>query len=157
MFSTSPLIIYLFFKSWKNKRKWITSKRNWLLEKAAGVIVLELRVSSLKSGKRWLLTSCFKRTPRWSECGCWRLSLFPLCHRLVQFQYLAAGVIVQSGISACCLQRDQTPNYFIVVKYWSLPWNEISSPGVSSEHPERIWALWLHVLAHLSRLGGWIH
>lgn len=43
-----------------------------------------------------------------------------------------------SDISTYCLQCDYTLNHFIVVKYWSLSWNEIISCGPSPEELGRL-------------------
>lgn len=69
------------------------------------------------------------------------------------------GLIPQADFWACCLQWDPTPHHFIVVKYWSfiLKWNKQPWALFRTSREDLSWsggALWLHVLAHLSRLGG---
>lgn len=48
------------------------------------------------------------------------------------------GVCEQTDPHTHCLQCDYTLNHFIVVKYWSLFWNEIISCGPSSVEPGRL-------------------
>lgn len=95
------------------------------------------------------------------------------------------GVSQQTNLQAAisdfctyCLQCDYALNHFIVVKYWSLSWNEIISCGPSSEElgrlglsqgicPGWLWRVyihtlwWLHMLANPKPVSGgcsgWIH